>query len=209
MDIRRRTPAPSITACLCGILVTLALILAGCGAQTGGAGLGSAATSQAGASATSTAPAAPAATSGAAAGPSTATPSSGAAGQPQLILSAARFGPADDISLTVRNGARTTIYAEAQFTDCSIIVIERAVASGWQPINLCAGGNPHPTVTQLASGAQAPLDLAPSAAGSGALAESSGQWPAGTYRAALTYTTNPSAAFSAGATIYSPTFVIG
>lgn len=206
MDMRRRTPARSIAACLCGILTTLALLLAGCGAQTGGAGLGSAATSQAGASATS---AAPTATSGAAAGPSTATPSSGAAGQPQLILSAARFGPEDDINLTVRNGARTTIYAETQFTDCSIIVIERAVASGWQPINLCAGGNPHPTVTQLAPGAQAPLDLAPSAAGSGTLAGSSGQWPAGTYRAALTYTTNPGAAFSAGVTIYSPTFVVG
>jgi hypothetical protein len=204
MDIRRRTPPRSITAYLCGVLMALALLLAGCGAQAGG--LGSAATTSASAPAASTATAAP---TGAATGSSTATPSGRAAGQPQVILSAARFGPADDISLTVRNGAGTTIYAEAQFTDCSIIVIERAVASGWQPINLCAGGNPHPTLTQLAPGAQAPLDLAPSAAGSGALAGSSGQWPAGTYRAALTYTTSPTAAFSAGATVYSPTFVVG
>jgi hypothetical protein len=191
------------------IVALAALALAGCGAQVGGttAGGGASASGQA----RSTATAAPASTGGAASATATRPPAStgGAAGRPQLILGAARFGPADDISVTVRNGASATIYAEARFTDCSIIVIEQAVAGGWQPVNLCADGAPHPTVAQLAPGAQTALDLAPSAASSGALASSSGQWPAGTYRAALTYTTSPSAAFSAGATVYSATFVVG
>lgn len=195
------------------IVALAALALAGCGAQVGGAtaGGGASASGQATTQARSTAAAAPTSTGGAASATATRPPAStgGAVGQPQLILGAARFGPADDISVTVRNGASATIYAEARFTDCSIIVIERQVAGGWQLVNLCADGAPHPTVAQLASGAQTAVDLAPSAASSGALADSSGQWPAGTYRAALTYTTSPSAAFSAGATIYSATFVVG
>jgi hypothetical protein len=192
----------------CWAMVAL-VALAGCGAQVGGvtAGGGASATTQA----RSTVTDAPTSTGGAASASPTSAPAStgGAAGRPQLILGAARFGPADDIGVTVRNGASATIYAEARFTDCSIVVLERQVASGWQPVNLCADGTPHPTVTQLAPGAQTALDLAPSAANSSALADSSGQWPAGTYRAALTYTTSSSVAFSAGVTVYSATFIVG
>lgn len=206
MDIRR------IGVCW-AIVALLALALVGCGVQVDGAtaGGGASASGRATTQARSTATAAPASTGGAASATATRAPAStgGAAGRPALILGAARFGPADDISVIVRNDASATIYAEARFTDCSIIVIEQDVANGWQPVNLCADGAPHPTVAQLAPGAQTALDLAPSAASSGALASSSGQWPAGTYRAALTYTTSPTAAFSAGATVYSATFVVG
>ena len=124
-----------------------------------------------------------------------------------LLPGAAHYTASDVITVTIRNRTSKTAYAEANFTDCSIVLVERFVAGSWQSVNLCADGDPHPVVTKITPGTETEVQMTPTSAGSDAQATSG--WPAGTYRAALTYTSSLSAAFGAGTTTFSTTFVVG
>lgn len=140
----------------------------------------------------------------------TATPKpSSATGQIRLIPGAARYSASDVITVTIHNGTSRTAYAMAHFTDCSIILVQRNVEGSWVPLNQCADGNPHPFVSQIGPGTETAVQLTSSSASSDAQASATSGWPAGIYRAELTYTSSQSAAFSGGATIYSTIFVVG
>ena len=184
---------------VCIPLCALALMIAACGVQAGGAS-GRTATSAAGQStpmtdAVHTPTGAP-------------NPSSGT-GQVLLVSGSSHYATSDAITITIRNSTSKTAYAVAHFTDCSIILIERFVASSWQPTNLCANGYPHPTITQVAPGTETAIQVSPASASSDAQTDATSHWPVGTYRAGLTYTSSLSAAFGAGATIFSTTFSVG
>jgi|SRR6185312_4077686 len=184
---------------VCIPLCALALMIAACGLQAGEAN-GRTTTSAAGQTMSMTA---------AAHTPTiTPKPSSGTE-QIRLVSDSSHYATSDAITITIRNSTSNTVYAVAHFTDCSIILIERFVASSWQPTNLCANGYPHPTITQVAPGAESAIRVSPSSASSNAQADATSHWPAGTYRAGLTYTSSLSAAFGAGTTIFSTTFIVG
>lgn len=130
-------------------------------------------------------------------------------GQIRLLPSAARYSASDVITVTIHNGTDTTAYAMAHFTDCSIILVERQVEGSWHPVNQCADGNPHPVVTQIAPGAETTVQVAATSASSDAQADAMSQWPAGIYRAELTYTSSQSAAFGTGTSVFSSIFIVG
>ena len=184
---------------VCIPLCALALMIAACGVQTGGAS-GRTATSASGRATPMTAivhtpTGAP-------------NPSSGT-GQVLLVSGSSHYATSDAITITIRNSTSKTTYAVAHFTDCSIILIEQFVANSWRPMNLCADGYPHPVVTQVAPGTETAIQVSPASASSDAQADATSHWPMGTYRAGLTYTSSLSAAFGAGATIFSTTFSVG
>lgn len=143
------------------------------------------------------------------AAPTTTLQPSSATGQVRLSPSAARYTTADAITIMVHNNTSKTAYAVAHFTDCSIILVERLVAGNWQPVNLCVNGYPHPLVTQIAPGTETTVEVSPTSASSGAQADASSHWPAGTYRAELRYTSSQSTAFGAGISVFSTTFTVG
>lgn len=176
----------------------LILLLAGCGVTaTGGASGPQSATSPATATAASHAAATQtAATSGATSGPVT------------LTVGSAQYAASDRIVVTIHNGSGAPIYAQQHNTSCSMILLERLVNDVWQPVYPCVNGFPHPTVGRVAAASALVVQLVPIVSGD---AEATGgvQWPAGTYRATLLYTTNQATAFSQGTAAYSTTFTIG
>jgi hypothetical protein len=184
---------------VCIPLCALALMIAACGVQAGGAS-GRTATSASGRATPMTAIVHT---------PTSASNPSSGTGQILLLPGSSHYATSDAITITIRNSTSKTVYAVAHFTDCSIIVIEQFVASNWRPMNLCANGYPHPVVTRISPGTETAIQMTPSSASSGAQAGATSQWPLGTYRAALTYTSSLSTAFSAGTTIISTTFLVG
>lgn len=119
------------------------------------------------------------------------------------------YAISDTITITVQNTTGRTIYARTSFTGCSIIALAYRTGSSWQPIHLCADGIPHPSITQIAPGGKVAIKLAAATASSDANGGETAQWPVGTYRASLTYTTSADGSFSRGTTTYSSTFVVG
>jgi hypothetical protein len=196
---------------LVGSLV-IALTIAACGATPSTAGTGYAPSAQ------SPAAQSPATQSGTTPASTTTTTSAVASPSPQPIPGAAavvlvpgttHYAVSDTITITVQNTTGRTIYALAQFTGCSIISLEHRVGENWQPVQLCNGGSPHPSITPIAPGGEAAIQLAAVTASSGAGGGATTQWPTGTYRAELTYTTSASEPFGQGTPAYSATFVIG
>ena len=126
------------------VLVAPALLIAACATQTGGASVG----------VTTTATGQPTPMTIVARTPTvTPKPSSGL-GQIVLLPGSAHYAASDDITVTIRNSTRKTACAEANFTDCSIILVERFVAGSWQPVNPCANGYPHPLLMQIMTGTE-------------------------------------------------------
>ena len=119
------------------------------------------------------------------------------------------YAVSDTITITLQNTTGRTIYAVAQFTGCSIISLEHRVGESWQPVQLCTGEFPHPSITPIAPGGEVAIHLVAATASSDAGGGATAQWPTGTYRAELTYTTSASEPFSQGTPAYSATFVIG
>ncbi len=187
------------TVAVCIPLCALALMLAACGVQAGGTS-GRTATSATGRATPMTAIVhAPTVTPN---------PSNGT-GQILLVPGSSHYTTSDAITITIRNSMSKPTYAVAHFTDCSIILIEQFVASSWRPMNLCANGYPHPVVTRISPGTETTVQMMSASASSDAQTDATSHWPVGTYRAGLTYTTSLSAAFGAGTTIFSTTFIVG
>lgn len=186
-------------------LVALSLLLfAACGVRTGADSGTAVATSSA------TAPALTASQTASERSTVSPTPApSSGTGQMRLIPGAAHYAPSDTITVTIHNGTGATVYALAHSTDCSVILIQRFLAGAWQPVHPCVGGFPHPVVTEIGAGATTTVNLPPMAPGSDAQPGVSPQWAAGTYRAALMYTSSRSATLSGGQVILSSAFVVG
>jgi hypothetical protein len=182
------------------VLVATALLIAACAPQSGGASVGGTKSATDQATPMTTVAHTPTVTPN---------PSSGSGQMIVLLPGASHYKPSDIIAVTIRNSTGKTAYAEANFTDCSVILVERFVASSWQPVNSCANGYPHPAVTQIKPGTEAVVQMSPTSASSDEQANATSDWPMGTYRASLTYTSSLSAAFGAGTTSFSTTFDVG
>jgi hypothetical protein len=104
--------------------------------------------------------------------------------QVTLTINKTQFGAEDPVIVTVHNGLTQTIWLGDRRTGCPSVVLERQVNGQWQPVNRCALG-PKPRSTALAAGAETVVQLdATTGIDTGA------GWPAGTYRATLSYTTD-------------------
>lgn len=180
----------------------LVAALAGCGVTTAG-GAGNTATP----SNPTVNPATATASASASAATATATASGATSGAVTLTVGASHYSTSDPIVVTIHNGSKDTTYAEQHNTSCTTILLERLVNGAWQPVYPCVNGFPHPTVSQVAADSTQVVQLVPIVTGD---AEGAGgvQWPAGTYRAVLNYTTSQTAAFSQGTIAYSGTFVV-
>jgi hypothetical protein len=198
MDVKPRTRL----LLLVGSFV-IALTTAACGITTSTTGTGYAPGAQSPAAQSGTTPAS---TTSVMASPSQ--PITGAAAV-VLVPGTAHYAVSDTISITVQNTTGRTIYALAQFTDCSIISLEHSVGESWQPVQLCTGEFPHPSITSIAPGDVVMIQLVAATASSDAGSGATAQRPSGTYRAELTYTTSASEPLSQGTPVYSATFFIG
>jgi hypothetical protein len=180
------------------LMIALTVTMAACGVTPGGAGTGHVSSAQGGAMPASTARAVPSPTQ----------PARGPA-QVTLVPTMAHYAVSDTIGITVHNGTSQTIYTMAHFTDCSIISLEYRIGGNWQPVQLCADGYPHPVTMSIAPDGQVATPLAATTASSNATGGATVQWPAGTYRAVLTYVTRPDQSFGQGTMVSSGSFVIG
>jgi hypothetical protein len=180
------------------LLMTLTVTIAACGVTPSGAGTGQVSSAQGGATPASTARAVP-------------SPSQPARGPAQVTLGPdeTHYPVSGTVTITVHNGTSRTIYTMAHFTGCSIISLERRIGGNWQPVQLCADGYPHPVTMPIAPGGQVATQVAATTASSNATGGATAQWPAGTYRAVLTYVTSPDQSFGQGTVASSGSFVIG
>lgn len=183
------------------LLAALALTVAACGATPSGTKPGGTLPA-----ANETTPVSTAHATAATAAPTSTTSTSA---QVALMPGASHYATSDSISVVVHNTASQTIYVVAHFTDCSIISLERLVGGSWQPVNQCADGYPHPYVTNITPGAAVTIQMSAASASSDANPIVPPNWPAGIYRARLTYATSESAAFGQGVAVYSATFSVG
>jgi hypothetical protein len=120
----------------------------------------------------------------------TALPSTGSV---SLELSASTYSPGQIIPILVRNQSPQTLYISDHRTACSILDLQYERAGSWQDLPACHSM----TVTRL-------LSLAPGQSLAVQLI-SSPQWPAGLYRAVLTYETD---AQPGPVHVYSQTFTL-
>jgi len=121
--------------------------------------------------------------------------------QVTLTLNKMQFGAEDPVIVTVHNGLTQTIWLSDSKTGCPSVVLERQVNGQWQPVKRCALG-PKPRSTSLSAGSEKVVQLdATTGIDTGA------GWPAGTYRATMSYTTDQAIA-SAQTLILSTQFFI-
>jgi hypothetical protein len=112
-------------------------------------------------------------------------------GRVVIRLARSEFRAGDRIGLTVANGLDRTIYSDDFKTECSIVTLERQVASRWDPITGCALGRPTMTVA-IGSGRGRTITIDPrsmhlqKAAAGAPLA-----FGAGTYRITFRYRFSP------------------
>ncbi len=122
--------------------------------------------------------------------------------QVTLTLDKMQIGTEDPVIVTVHNGLAETIWLDNSRAGCPAVVLERQVNGQWQSVNRCALG-PKPRSTSLAAGAEKVVQLdATTGVDTGA------GWPAGTYRANLSYTTDQAIA-STPTVVQSTQFLIG
>jgi hypothetical protein len=144
-------------------------------------------------------------------GASTQTAQAGAAaqstsGKVTLSLAKQRYGAEEPLLVTIHNGLQTDIMLTDGGAGCVSIEVERLVQDSWQSVSQCA---PAPagrkTVVISAGGAFVQRIESAHEMDSGA------GWPAGTYRATLTYkpSGNGAASSATGAPVYSAEFTIG
>lgn len=105
------------------------------------------------------------------------------------------------IIVTLINHRSTSIFTFDHQTSCTILTLQRQTSSGWQAVGGCAQGRMTVQI-EIQAGANMKLTLAPTA----------GQihptpWPAGTYRAVLSYSLQKQE-MAMGNTATTPTFAI-
>lgn len=102
-------------------------------------------------------------------------------GQVRVVVESGAYDRGSTIFAWAGNGLGQCIYATDHHSDCSIIVLERQVDSGWQPQADCQLATPTRTLALPPMQADF-VRLAPPATGA-----QPGIWQAGTYRVAFSY----------------------
>jgi ABC-type transport system substrate-binding protein len=102
-------------------------------------------------------------------------------GQITLYVGASSYHTSDTIEVTLRNAGDTTIYFLDHLTNCTVIQLQQQVNGKWETVHRCL-----PLIATrwhtLDAGQSLVVKLAPGA--------SNQQWPAGFYRATLSYGTS-------------------
>ena len=114
-----------------------------------------------------------------------------------LQVGAASYQPGSSISVTIKNQSTQAIYFADHRTNCTVLLLERQVASAWEPVAPCK----LMIMTRLHSlKAGEPLEVK---------IVTSDQWPTGSYRARLDYSFKSDAGVGAPTIIYSSLFRVG
>ena len=104
-------------------------------------------------------------------------PPTATSGQITLYVGASTYHTHDTIEVTLRNGGNTTIYFLDHLTNCTVILLQRQVNANWEAVQRCLALISTRWHT-LDAGQSLVVNLAPA---------SNQQWPAGFYRATLSY----------------------
>lgn len=123
-------------------------------------------------------------------------------GQVRISTDRTQYSVSQPIGITVNNTSGDNYYALTGHSACTFLQMQRydTAHKQWSDINGCADNTPAQSLLIRAHMSE-PLSLAPGAT------PSANAWQAGTYRIALSYTTNsdgksnPQAAYSQGFTI--------
>ena len=127
-------------------------------------------------------------------------------GQVRLVLSKSHYTPHEAIIITITNGLSTSIYASANFTNCTLVLLEWKTPTGWVPRGRCPAAQFVGTV-ELKPGSATPQQLTPVA---GVVKPSSNTtWQAGTYRAIFAYSLKPDEGSTQGTIVQSENFTVG
>ncbi len=126
-------------------------------------------------------------------------------GQVRLVLSKSRYAPHEAITVTITNGLSTSIYASANFTDCTLVLLEWKTPTGWVPRGRCPSAQFVGTV-ELKPGSATPQQLTPVA---GVVKPSSDTtWQAGTYRVIFAYSLKPDEGGTQSTIVQSENFIV-
>ena len=122
-----------------------------------------------------------------------------------LVLSKSHYAPHETITVTITNGLSTSIYAVANFTDCTLVLLEWKTPTGWVPRGRCLAAQFVGTV-ELKPGSATPQQLTPVA---GVVKPSSNTtWQAGTYRVIFAYSLKPDESSTQGTIVQSENFTV-
>jgi hypothetical protein len=124
------------------------------------------------------------------------------AGAVTLSMSQAHYAPHDTIEVTVHNGLATSIFAQDNHSDCTLMTLLRSVNEAWQAQGSCVGMAATRHVLEIQPGADMVQLLAPGQD------DSSPLWPAGTYRVTFAYVSSPTQGFGQSTVVHSATFVV-
>lgn len=127
-------------------------------------------------------------------------------GKVTLSLPKQQYGAEEPLLVTIHNGLQADIALTDGGAGCVSLEVERLAQGSWQSVSQCApapAGRKSVVISAGSSFVQR-IDYAHEM-------DSGAGWPAGTYRATLTYTPseNGVAASATGATVYSSEFTIG
>jgi hypothetical protein len=127
-------------------------------------------------------------------------------GRVGLVSSKSHYAPREAITVTITNGLSTSIYASANFTGCTLVLLEWKTPTGWVPRGRCPSARLTGLV-ELKPGSATPQQLTPVA---GVVKPSSNTtWQAGTYRAIFAYSLKPDEGGAQGTIVQSENFTIG
>jgi hypothetical protein len=126
-------------------------------------------------------------------------------GQVRLVLSKSQYAPNEVITVTITNGLSTSIYASANFTDCTLVLLEWKTPTGWVPRGRCPAAQ-FVGIVELKPGSATPQQLTPVA---GVVRPSSNTtWQAGTYRVIFAYSLKPDEGGTQGTIVQSDNFTV-
>jgi hypothetical protein len=126
-------------------------------------------------------------------------------GQVRLVLGKSHYAPNEAITVTITNGLSASIYASANFTDCTLVLLEWKTPTSWVPRGRCPAAQFVGTV-ELKPGSATPQQLTPVA---GVVRPSSNAtWQAGTYRVIFAYSLKPDEGGTQGTIVQSENFTV-
>jgi hypothetical protein len=120
-----------------------------------------------------------------------------------LTLNRSSYGADDSVLVTIVNGLTRSIWVADQRAGCSSVSIERSAHGAWTRVGNCAPPRVGPPVS-IAPGASLLQRLFFAAGGF----DTGAGWPAGLYRATLTYKMNSADGSGAALTIHSAEFTV-
>jgi hypothetical protein len=110
-------------------------------------------------------------------------------GQVSVLMAPSAYAEGNVIQVTVTNGLGSTIYANDEKTDCSIVTLEQWTGDAWEPIMGC-GLRRSPATIPIGSGRGRDIQIDPASSNFGRAPGELG-FGAGTYRITFTYRLDP------------------